>query len=156
MNDRIDAIVEQDFPFSAERVFDCWLRPESIRLWMSAALQSMGLPGDLGSIKVDPRLGGKFLFTDKRPMGEAFHWGTYKVIDRPRRLAFTWNAADKVGMDDDELSLVTITLTPTENGCNVRLVHSMDAQWKDYLERTANGWNNMLAHIRKYLTVSNG
>ncbi len=151
MNDRLEAVVEQQYAFSAERVFDCWLRPESISLWMRAALQTMGLPGDVCTIEVEPRPGGKFLFTDKRPMGEVFHWGTYKVIDRPHRLTFTWNAGDKVGTADDELSLVSITFAATEVGCNVRLVHSMDAQWRDYLERTQNGWNNMLVSIRNLL-----
>ncbi len=86
----------------------------------ASALQTMGLPGDVCTIEVEPRPGGKFLFTDKRPMGVVFHWGTYKVIDRPHRLTFTWNAGDKVGTADDELSLVTITFAATEVGCNVR------------------------------------
>ncbi len=151
MDERIEAVVIHQCPFSAERVFDCWLRPESVRRWMKAALQTMGLPGDLGTIEADPRVGGKFQFSDMRPMGEACHWGTYKVIDRPHRLAFTWNASDKFDETDDELSLVSIVFTTTTSGCQVRLAHSIDAQWRDYLERTTNGWNNMLVNIFELL-----
>lgn len=153
MDERIEAVVVHQYPFPAERVFDCWLQTDAIRSWMSAALQAMGLPGEVGTVEVDPKVGGKFQFTDRRPQGEAFHWGTYKIVDRPTCLAFTWNASNRFEETDNELSLVTITLTPNEKGCYVRLVHSMDHQWKEYLERINNGWNNMLIHIQQFLMV---
>lgn len=153
MSDRIEAIVNYPFPHSAERVFDSWLRADSIRVWMSAALRAMGLPGELITVEVDPRVGGTFQFSDKRPQGDACHWGTYKIIDRPNCLAFTWNASDQFEPYDDPLSLVTITLTPTDIGCDARLVHSMDAQWIEYLDRTERGWTNMMEHVHKLLSV---
>lgn len=152
MSDRIEAKVSHEYSFPPERVYECWLRPEVIRQWMASALQTMKLPGEIGVIEVDARVGGKFCFSDKRPSGEAFHWGTYKVLDFPNRIAFTWNAGGERLTSDDQQSLVTIVLTPTPSGCQATLTHSMDAQWRDYLERTENGWRNMLVHIAALLS----
>jgi uncharacterized protein YndB with AHSA1/START domain len=150
--ERIEAIVAYRFPFVAEMVYETWLNPDSVRKWMSSALRAMGLSGDLGIVEVDARLGGRFCFSDKRPSGEAFHWGTYRQLDFPTRIHFTWNAGSHVQDKDDELSLVSIELVPTDIGCDVTLVHSMDPQWEEYLERTENGWRNMLVHIDQMLS----
>ena len=149
--DRIEAIVIQSFPHAAERLYESWLKPDSIRLWMRSALVAMGLPGELVVIEVDARVGGKFCFSDKRQVGEVFHWGTYKQLDFPNRITFTWNAGMSRQAADDDLSLVTISITPNAAGCEVSLVHSMDAQWKDHVQRTENGWRNMLVHIEHLL-----
>ena len=154
MAERIEAVATQRFPFAAERVFESWLRPDAIRKWMRSALMALGLPGQLVVIEVDPRVGGKFCFSDKRPVGETFHWGTYKRLDFASCISFTWNAGLSHAEADDDLSLVTITITPAATGCDVKLVHSMDAQWKDYLAQTENGWKNMLVHIDKMLEHS--
>ncbi len=119
---------------------------------MSSALQAMGLPGEILITQVDAKVGGSFCFSDRRPMGEAVHWGRYRQFNRPNVLAFSWNAGLQRTNTDDPLSLVTITLTNNTRGCDVSLTHSMDAQWRDYLQRTENGWRNMLVHIDAYLT----
>lgn len=151
MSDRLEVVVTHRFAFSAERVFASWLRPEAIRIWMQAALKAIGLPGDLILVEVDARVGGQFCFSDKRPMGETFHWGTYKQLDFPTNIAFTWNVGLERTAVDDSLSLVTITIEPTDSGSSVRLVHSIDPKWKDYLKRTEDGWKNMLVHIDRSL-----
>lgn len=151
MDERINANVSIQCPHSAERVFDCWLHTDSIRLWMSAALKAMGLPGQLSVIEVDGRVGGKFRFADERGATEACHWGTYRVVDRPTQLAFTWNASDKFADLDEATSLVTLNFLPTKAGCQIKLVHSMDPQWINYLKRTEKGWENMLIHICQFL-----
>ncbi len=152
MGERIDAIVIHNFTSSAEAVFESWLEPIAIRKWMQSALKAFGLPGDLVLVEVDARIGGTFCFSDNRPTGEAFHWGTYKQLDFPNCLAFTWNAGQNRADSDDELSLVRLLITPTDSGCDVKLVHSIDVKWKDYLERTENGWKNMLVHVDKLLS----
>src|SRR3954469_19673937 len=69
---------------SPERVFDAWLDPEKIRLWM--------LPGSEAVVRaeVDARIGGAFSFVVRRKGEEVAHVGQYLEIERPRRLAFTW------------------------------------------------------------------
>jgi len=144
MNARVQARVTHRFAASPERVFDAWLRPDVIRRWMREALLEMGLPGDVTTVRVDPRVGGAFEFADRRPEGVARHWGTYVTLDRPRALAFTWivDAAD-----EDEPSVVTISFARDGGGCRVELVHDLPAKWAEYVGRTEEGWSRMLTAI---------
>ncbi len=151
VNARIEAVVDHSFTCSPQRVFESWVQPEAIREWMRSALQTLGLPGDLVKVETDPQVGGQFCFADKRPAGVVFHWGTYQQLNRPQQLAFTWNAGMEREDTDDNLSLVNINFLVSEVGCDVKLIHSMDAKWQDYLQRTENGWKNMLVHIEKHL-----
>ena len=141
-NEIAEARVEHRFETSAERVFDTWLDPALVRRWMSASLRSFGLSGDVRRVEIDPRVGGRFTFSDMREEGEAVHRGTYLEIDRPRKLVFTWFTSE-----DDERegsSIVTLTIAPNGDGCVVTIVHRMDAKWAEYIPRTERGWGGML------------
>jgi hypothetical protein len=67
----VEARVSRRLSAPAERVFDAWLDPEAIRTWMASALRGVDLPGDVARVAVDPRVGGRFTFSDMRPGGEA-------------------------------------------------------------------------------------
>ena len=73
---RFEAKVTHRFKASPERVYDAWLDPGKVRLWMTAALIQGGLPGDMMDCRIDPVKGGQFLFSDRRDGEEARHWGT--------------------------------------------------------------------------------
>jgi uncharacterized protein YndB with AHSA1/START domain len=70
------------------------------------------------------------------------HFGEYRVIDRPRRLVFTF-ATDPA----EPPSLVTIEITPTDDGCELTLTQEMDAKWAEWAERTRDGWAGMLGGL---------
>src|SRR5262245_58929163 len=89
-DDRIQAKITHQFAAIAERVYDAWLDPDKVPLWMSAALRSLGLAGDIRRVEVDARVGGKFFFSDMRGDAEARHWGAYLELARPTKIAFTW------------------------------------------------------------------
>ena len=42
---------------------------------MASALKGFGLPGEIRRIEIDPRVGGKFCFSDQRGGMEAVHRG---------------------------------------------------------------------------------
>ena len=84
------AKVTHRFSASPERVYDAWLEPAKLRAWMSAGAQGFRHVGRNEAVEIDARVGGKFLFSDMREAGEAKHWGTYRVLDRPRTIEFTW------------------------------------------------------------------
>lgn len=137
-SDAIKASVTRRFEASPGRVFDAWLDPAKVRLWMGRALAGVG---EMKRVEIDPRVGGKFCFSDMREAGEAVHVGEYLEIDRPRRLAFTWSATP------GESSVVTIEIVPEGSGCVVTLTHEMDAKWAEYLGRVEGSWGKMLDSI---------
>src|SRR5918996_1036993 len=114
------AKVTHRFAASPERVYDAWLEPAKVRVWMSAALREMGQPGEMKRVEVDARVGGNFFISDMREAGEAKHWGTYRVLDRPRKIEFTW-VID--ASQENEPSIVTITIEPDGTGSFVTIVH---------------------------------
>jgi uncharacterized protein YndB with AHSA1/START domain len=136
------AKITHRFAASPERVYDAWLEPAKLRAWMSAALKEMGLSGDMKRVEVDARVGGTFFFSDMREAGEARHWGTYRVLDRPRQIAFTWIVDASQEADP---SVVTITIEPDGAGSLVTIVH--EKIFASYLERVEMGWSNMLRNI---------
>ncbi|WP_210278296.1 SRPBCC domain-containing protein [Phyllobacterium myrsinacearum] len=82
MVETVKARVSHRFKASAERVFDAWLDPEVAHRWMQQPFPGMG-PMDVKRVEIDPRVGGRFTFSDMRDDGEAVHWGCYREIDRP-------------------------------------------------------------------------
>jgi Uncharacterized conserved protein len=149
MSNRIHAKATHHYSVSAERVYDACLDPAAVRIWMSSALKSHSLSGEMKSVVIDPVVGGKFCFSDMRNGSEAIHRGEYRILDRPLKIAFTWVVGDS---DDGEPSVVTITMTPASDGCEAAIIHEMDAQWINYVERTAAGWERMLIHIDELLS----
>jgi uncharacterized protein YndB with AHSA1/START domain len=99
-----------------EQVFDAWLDPERLRVWMAPG----HLPGSSARVTVDPRVGGAFRI-DMVGDGKVYeHVGTYLELDRPRRLVFTWISA---GTEQRE-SVVRLELTAVAGGTELRLTHT--------------------------------
>jgi uncharacterized protein YndB with AHSA1/START domain len=148
MSSKIEARVTHQFKASAERVYDVWLDPAQVRVWMAATLRSHGLTGDLRRVEIDARTGGKFFFSDMRGEVEARHWGRYLELDRPRTIKFTW-IVDESGEADP--SVVTLSIEPQVDGCVATIVHEMDAKWIEYVSQTESGWSRMLQAVDQLL-----
>ena len=118
---------------------------------MKAALMEMGITGDIRRVEVDARVGGTFFFSDMRDAGEAKHWGTYLVLDRPRKIVFTWIVDESQEADP---SKITISIEPDGRGCAATIEHEMAAEWAAYLEKTEAGWSRMLRAIDRMLKQS--
>src|SRR3569832_206845 len=74
----------------ADRVFDAWVTPAQAARFLFATRT-----GNFMHCDMDPKIGGHFLVTDRRPVGdgeESFfdsqHRGTFIEIERPHRLVF--------------------------------------------------------------------
>lgn len=133
----ISVSVTRRFAASAERVFDAWLDPVLIGQWMFGPRLR---DEEVLHLNVDGRVGGSFSFLVRRQGHEIDHIGTYREIDRPKRLVFTWGIA---GESTDE-SQVIITIVPLAAGCELTLTHEMDPKWAEYTSRTQAGWAKML------------
>lgn len=129
---------------SAERVFDAWLDPAMIqRFIVSIHVRDE----ELVHMKVDARVGGRFSFLVRRAGQLIDHVGTYREIDRPRRLVFTWGVDEEQG----DKSVVAIDIEPSADGCVLTLTHKLDPAWADYAERTQQGWTHITGKLAEAL-----
>jgi len=74
------------------------------------------------------------------------HEGEYRVIDPPRRLAFTWRSP----ATEHRPTLVTIELAPHEDGTRLVLVHEQ-LPTKDAAERHEKGWTVRIDKLARHL-----
>ncbi len=129
-------IVRREIAASAQELFDAWLDPASLAVWMR--------PSDTkrSTVKVDPRVGGNFEIVMHTPGGAVPHTGTYKEIDRPRRLVFTWNSPYALNND----SLVTVEFRPSRGATEIVLTHE-GLPSADMAAAHTKGWSDILVLI---------
>jgi len=137
--------VKRRFAASAERIFDAWLDPALIGQFMFGPRLR---EEEVLRLDVDARVGGPFSFVVRRGDATIDHVGTYQVIERPRRLGFTWGVA---GESQDE-SHVLIEIEPLSDGCELTLTHHLPARWADYAARTQSAWSLMLNALAEVVT----
>jgi uncharacterized protein YndB with AHSA1/START domain len=102
---------------SAEDVFAAWTDPDILSRWFGPA--DVTVP----EAELDPQPGGAYRFTMRNADGSTFVvGGTYREVDRPRRLQFTWRWES--GVPHTFESLVTIELEPVGEATELTLVHS--------------------------------
>jgi uncharacterized protein YndB with AHSA1/START domain len=137
MTETVTLTVSHRYQAPAERVFDAWLDPKLARRFAFATPT-----GEMIVAEIDPRVGGKFNFTDRRPdMGDVAHVGEYLEIDRPRRLKFTF----AVPQFDPRATTVTLDFRPLEGGCEVVLTH--EGVLPEWAEGTPKGWEMILGSL---------
>lgn len=133
---------------TAQAVYDAWLEPERVRIWMQRNIERTGGTARVTDVEIDARVGGWYRFGDVDDDGnENPAWGYYKQLVPGRRLVFTWFVEPDEEAQDN--STVTLALTPEGQGCLAVMTHEMDAQWADYLEPTAKAWISMLKAIEE-------
>ncbi|KQM82505.1 SRPBCC domain-containing protein [Agromyces sp. Leaf222] len=121
---------------SADRLFDAWLDPQALAVWMRR-------DGSAASTAVaDPRVGGSFSITMHDPSGEFVHAGTYLVIDRPRTLEFTWRSHATHRVD----SVVRVSFEPDGDATLVEVRHERlpDAE---AVRLHAEGWTEIMSRF---------
>jgi uncharacterized protein YndB with AHSA1/START domain len=137
-----------------ERVFDAWITPAQAARFLFATRT-----GNILHCEIDPRVGGDFTVTDRRPLAdaeesffEAQHRGTYVEMQRPHRLAFDFS----VEPHTDGATRVTIDIVSLgPQMCELVLTHDLGNGDADpaNVERSRQGWANMLAQLDKLLTT---
>ena len=134
-------VVTHRYSAPPERVFDAFLDVAIARRFLFATAT-----GEMIAASIDPRVGGRFVFTERRPdMGDVRHVGEFLVIDRPRRLAFTFG----VPQFDPRMTTVSIDLKSDGEGAELTLTHEGVAP--EYKDGTADGWRRILAGLEPAL-----
>ncbi len=133
-------VVERILPAAPAQVFAAWLDRGTLREFIG--------PGDANSVdvEVDPRVGGRFRITMWIDGRGVEHEGEYRVIDPPRRLVFTWQSP----ATEQRVTLVTIELTPHEDGTRLLLVHE-HLPSADAAGRHEKGWSVRVDKLARYL-----
>ena len=130
--------VRRVFDAPPERLFQAWTTPEELRRWHA--------PGPLSCVlaEIDLRVGGRFRIHMREPDGKEHRvGGTYRVIDPPGKLSYTWQWETKSSNNDLVETLVTIEFLPSGKGTELVLTHEGFAT-----EETRNshehGWTRIL------------
>ncbi len=105
-------VVRRTIAAPPDIIFDAWLDPIALATWMR--------PGTIRSTaaEVDARVGGRYRITMHGDEDYPHH-GVYRVIDRPRKLVFTWisNATEQ------RESLVTVDFFERDGRTEVIVTH---------------------------------
>jgi len=101
---------------SPERVFEAWTDPEQLRQWTCPD------PGARVDVEVDLRVGGHYSIRMHVEGGPFTAYGTYREVDRPSRLAYTWGWKEEAHAMKAE-TVVTVEFVPVEGGTEIRLTH---------------------------------
>jgi uncharacterized protein YndB with AHSA1/START domain len=131
-------VVHRTIAASPEELFDAWLDPEAVGIWMrpGAILTTLA--------KIDARVGGHYEFVMHSESATYPTSGTYRVIDRPHRLVFTWQPG---GTREFE-SVVTVEFLRVDQGTEVVLTHE---QLPEALrESHRNGWTSGIEHLDRF------
>lgn len=144
MNDGKPMLVSVTRHFDAppERVFDAFLDVNIARKFMFATET-----GEMVRAEIDARVGGGFVFTDRRDGEDVEHTGTYLEIDRPRRLVFTFG----VEKYSKEMDRVTVEIVADGSGSRLTLTHEMKPEYAEYRERTQEGWGKIVEGLARAL-----
>lgn len=128
-------VVRRTIAASAEDLFDAWLDPEALAIWMR--------PGAIQSTvaKLEPRVGGRYEILMRGPADSFPHTGVYRIIDRPRRLVFTWHSK---GTEQKE-TLVTVDFIT--RGASTEVVVTHEQLPESARPSHANGWTSGLERL---------
>lgn len=131
---RITRVIRAD----RQAVWDAWTQPEQMKRWACPA------PGGVESITTDLRVGGSFdlrMNVDGNPHNA---FGTYREVDPPSRLVYTWDWREEEAAMGE--TVVTVEFNVVEGGTEVVLVHD---GFPAVEAKTAHeeGWGACLTHF---------
>jgi uncharacterized protein YndB with AHSA1/START domain len=129
-------VVRRTIAASPEELFDAWLDPQALAIWMRPGA---GIHDT--QAKVEPKVGGRFEINMHAESGVIPHSGTYQVIDRPRRLVFTWFSPHTGDRD----TLVTVDFLPRDRRTEVVVTHEQLPEAKR--EAHTGGWSRALEKL---------
>jgi uncharacterized protein YndB with AHSA1/START domain len=134
--------VRRTFSAPPARVFEAWTTPEEVKLWAAPG------PLDVPVAEVDLRVGGGYRIHMRDPDGKEHRVvGTYREVDPPRRLVYTWSWETDPTAGD---SLVTVEFHDRRGATEVVLRHEglPDAAKRD---RHEVGWTGCLEKFAQIL-----
>ena len=121
-----------------QRVWDAWTRPEHMKKW------ACPVPNGVDGVTSDFRVGGSYVLSMHVDGKAHTAFGTYKEIDEPKRLVYTWDWKEEEHRMGE--TVVTVEFNEKGNATEVVLLHEgfPAAEAKDGHEQ---GWGACLEHF---------
>ncbi|QIG39010.1 SRPBCC domain-containing protein [Microbacterium sp. 4R-513] len=128
--------IDRDFDADPARVWRALTEASELQRWFWPPRLSP-------SIETDPRLGGSYrIASDAAQMGVT---GEYRVFDPPSALSYSWRWDG-----EDEVTFVTIQLSPDGDGTHLRLTHD-GFRTSEGRDENAKGWQDCLERLPSFL-----
>jgi len=137
VTDEYSVTVGREIAAPAADLFDAWLDAHSLGSW----LRPSGIRETRA--ETDPRVGGTFRIVMVDDESSTVHTGTYREIDRPRRLVFTWSSPATQFRD----SIVTVTFQPSSNSSPVVEIHQVGLPDEEARAGHQAGWSDVLREL---------
>ena len=122
-----------------EKLFRAWTDPAELVHWWRMEEKGWSFAG----ASIDLRVGGRYRLGMTSPEGKTHvAIGEYRVIDRPKRLAFTWDWDDPESAMGE--TLVTVEFNDVGGGATeVVLIHERFPD-SNRVSRHEHGWTQLL------------
>jgi uncharacterized protein YndB with AHSA1/START domain len=134
--------VRREIAASPEVLFDAWLDERSLGSWLK--------PSGIRETRAetDPRVGGAFRIVMVDDETSIVHTGTYREIDRPRRLVFTWSSPATQFRE----SIVTVTFQPLSESATLVEIHQVGLPDTEARASHHAGWSDALRELDRTLS----
>ncbi len=144
-NAGITLYMQRTFAAAPDRVFRAWIEPEAIKRWFGPQGQKTVLA------EVDLRVGGRYRFGVQSPDGSVdYVSGTYREIQPPARLVFTWGWSNPGEPDPDETMLVTVEFR--SHGAQTQVVLTQERLPSEAIKaQHAVGWTESFEQLDQVL-----
>lgn len=120
---------------SADQVYETLLDASKAKKFMFTTVS-----GKMIRAEIDPKVGGGFVFVEKRPGGNAEHFGKYITLKKPTQIQFRFAVQENAKESD----LISIDIEPLKQGCQVTLTHEVKEEFAHLEERIQEGWDGIL------------
>jgi uncharacterized protein YndB with AHSA1/START domain len=136
VTDEYSVTVRREIAAPAKELFDAWLDGQSLGSWF----RPLGTRETRA--ETDPREDGTFRIVMVDDESSTVASGTYREIDRPNRLVFTWSSPDTRFRE----TIVTVTFQATSRGTVVE-IHQVGLPDSESRDSHHAGWSNILREL---------
>ena len=137
-------LISRTYPASVERVFKAWTDANQLGQWFA--------PTDDYTTRasVDLQVGHEYRIAITHKGGNVHTiLGTYRLIDPPRKLVYTWRWEGGPMAD----TLVTVDFAPDGEATKVTITHEQFMNTEDR-DKHNEGWNGCLNRLQRTLTTA--
>ena len=137
-------LISRTYPASVERVFKAWTDANQLGQWFA--------PTDDFTTRasVDLQVGHEYRIAITHKGGNVHTiLGTYRLIDPPRKLVYTWRWEGGPMTD----TLVTVDFAPDGEATKVTITHEQFTNTEDR-DKHNEGWNGCLNRLQRTVTTA--